>query len=81
MAENKQATQAEANKLPIPVPVIVAGVVVALALGAWAVLDYVARKNPPAPQVLTAEAVLFVEEEGVEGFAVGERNAGGGAVR
>ena len=60
MAENKPATQIKASKLPIPVPVIVAAVVVALALGAWAVLDYVARKNPPKPQILTAEARQYV---------------------
>jgi hypothetical protein len=60
LAENKPATQTEASKLPIPVPVIVAAVVVALAVGAWAVLDYVARKNPPARQVLTTEAKQYV---------------------
>lgn len=60
MAENKPAIQTKATKLPIPVPVIVAAVVVALALGAWGVLDYVARKNPPKPQVLTAEARQYV---------------------
>jgi hypothetical protein len=60
LVENKPATQTKTSKLPIPVPVIVAAVVVALALGAWAALDYAARKNPPKPQVLTAEARQYV---------------------
>ena len=60
MAENKPATQTKPSQLPVPVPVIVAAVVVALALGGWAVLDYVARKNPPIPQVLTVEAKQYV---------------------
>jgi hypothetical protein len=60
LAENRPAVQTKESKLPIPVPVIVAAVVVALALGAWATLDYVARKNPPKPQALTAEAKQYV---------------------
>jgi hypothetical protein len=60
LAENRTSIQAKENKLPIPVPVIVAAVVVALALGTWATLDYLGRRNPPKPQVLTVEAKQYV---------------------
>lgn len=47
-------------KVPIPIPLIVGAVVVALGLGAWGFLDYWERTHPPAPAVLTAEAKQYV---------------------
>ena len=53
-------TKTEEAKPSIPVPILVGAIVVALGLGAWAFLDYWARKHPPAPPVLTAEAKQYV---------------------
>ena len=48
------------TKASVPIPMVVGAIVVALGLGGWAFLDYWARKHPPAPPVLTAEAKQYV---------------------
>ena len=57
---NSGDAKTKERKLVIPIPVIVGGVVVALGLGAWALLDYQARKHPSQPPPLTAEAKKYV---------------------
>jgi hypothetical protein len=59
VADN-QKTKPEPTELSIPIPFAVGAIVVILGLGAWAAYDYWARKHPPAPPVLTAEAKQYV---------------------
>ncbi len=60
MAADKSGTKTEEKSLAIPVPVVVGGIIVILAFGAWTGYDYWARKHPPAPAVLTPEAKHYV---------------------
>ena len=56
----KTAVQIETARLSVPISVIVGVIVVALGLGAWALLEYLDRRNPPKPPALTAEAKQYV---------------------
>ncbi|HKW98941.1 MAG TPA: hypothetical protein VJN43_14475 [Bryobacteraceae bacterium] len=58
MAEDSATKKPE--KLAFPVPLVAGAIVVVLGLGAWAVLDYQARRNPQQPPALTAEAKQYV---------------------
>lgn len=60
MAADSGKTKIEAQWPGIKIPVLVGAVVVALGLGASAWMDYQARRNPPKPPVLTAEAKEYV---------------------
>jgi hypothetical protein len=60
LAGDNLKTKTEAARLSIPVPLVVGAIIVILGFGAWAFYDYWARKHPPAPPVLTAEAKHYV---------------------
>jgi hypothetical protein len=60
LAGDKTVTKTEQSRFSIPIPVGVGAIVVILCFGAWTGYDYWARKHPPAPPVLTAEAKLYV---------------------
>lgn len=47
-------------KFAVPVPVMVGAIVVALGLSAWQWMEFQARRHPPQPRVLTAEAKQYV---------------------
>jgi hypothetical protein len=59
-SQPKGNSKPEESKLPIPIPLVVGAIVVALGASAWAVYDYWARQHPPVPPVLTAEAKAYV---------------------
>lgn len=56
----KDSATKKPEKLAFPIPLIAGAVVVALGLGAWAVLDYQARRHPQQPPALTADAKQYV---------------------
>ena len=60
MAADNASPQTETNKLSVPVPLVVGGIIVVLGLSAWAAYDYWQRKHTPASPVLTAEAKQYV---------------------
>jgi hypothetical protein len=60
LAGDNLKTKTETARLSIPVPLVVGAIIVMLGFGAWAFYDYWARKHPPAPPVLTAEAKHYV---------------------
>jgi hypothetical protein len=60
LAADSGKTKTEASKLPVPVPVVAGAIVVILSLAVWAAIDYQARRHPPQPPVLTAEAKQYV---------------------
>ncbi len=60
MAGDKAVTKTEEKSFSIPIPLVVGAIIVIVGLGAWMGYDYWARKHPPAPPVLTAEAKQYV---------------------
>jgi Protein of unknown function (DUF3426) len=60
LAGDNLKTKTETARLSIPIPLVVGAIIVMLGFGAWAFYDYWARKHPPAPPVLTAEAKHYV---------------------
>jgi hypothetical protein len=60
LAGDKVGTKTEEKGLSIPIPLVVGGIIVVLVFAAWTGYDYWARKHPPAPPVLTAEAKQYV---------------------
>jgi len=60
LAGDKSGIKTEESSFSIPIPVVVGAIIVILAFGAWTGYDYWARKHPPAPPVLTAEAKQYV---------------------
>lgn len=60
MAGDKAGTKTEDKSLSVPIPLVVGGIIVVLVFAAWTGYDYWARKHPPAPPVLTAEAKQYV---------------------
>ena len=60
MADDKRDTKTEASQTSVPISLVTGAIVVALGFGAWSFYDYWARRHPPAPPVLTAEAKQYV---------------------
>jgi hypothetical protein len=53
---------ADKPKVEIPPALKLGVIVVALGVGVWGFMDYQARKNPPKPGALTAEAKKYVRQ-------------------
>ena len=47
-------------KFAVPLPAIVGAIVVVLGVSAWQWMEFQARRHPPQPRVLTAEAKQYV---------------------